>query len=46
MKVGQYPSLADLQGIEIKKYRQALGNDKYAEFAPNFLFDFDQNIYM
>jgi hypothetical protein len=32
MKIGQYPSLADLQGVEIKKYRKTLGDAKYAEF--------------
>lgn len=32
MKVGQYPTLADLQENEIKKYRQVLGNKRYSEF--------------
>jgi hypothetical protein len=32
MKVGQYPTLADLQGIEIKRYRQVLGGESYSEF--------------
>lgn len=32
MKVGQYPSLADLAEREIKKYRKLLGPKAYAEF--------------
>ncbi len=31
-KVGQYPSLADLSTVDIKKYRKVLGNERYAEF--------------
>jgi hypothetical protein len=31
-KIGQYPSLADLNSDEIKKYRRILG-DKYKEFS-------------
>jgi hypothetical protein len=31
MKIGQYPSLADLQSGKIKKYRKILGDDKYKE---------------
>jgi hypothetical protein len=33
MKVGQYPSLADLAEREIKKYRKLLGTEAYAEFS-------------
>jgi hypothetical protein len=32
MKIGQYPSLADLNSDKIKKYRKILG-DKYQEFS-------------
>lgn len=32
-KIGQYPSLADLQEWEIRKYRKILGDDKYNEFS-------------
>ena len=32
-KIGQYPSLADLQGNRIDKYRKALGKQGYAEFS-------------
>ncbi len=31
-KVGQSPSLADLQTSDIKKYRKLLGNDRFLEF--------------
>jgi hypothetical protein len=32
MKIGQYPTIADLSIIEIQKYRKVLGNARYAEF--------------
>lgn len=32
-KIGQYPSLADLATIEIRKYRSILGNDLWLEFS-------------
>lgn len=32
-KVGQFPSIADLQIPRIQKYRKLLGNEKYREFA-------------
>jgi hypothetical protein len=32
-KVGQYPSLADLNQLDIKKYRKILGKEKYLEFS-------------
>ena len=32
-KIGQYPSLADLNSDEIKKYRKILGDNKYNEFS-------------
>lgn len=31
MKIGQYPSLGDLQQPEIRKYRKVLGDDRYRE---------------
>lgn len=32
-KVGQFPSVADLQIPQIQKYRKLLGNEKYKEFT-------------
>ncbi|MDP2729796.1 MAG: hypothetical protein Q8O55_04880 [Dehalococcoidales bacterium] len=32
-KIGQYPSLADLAAVEIRKYRTILGNDLWLEFS-------------
>jgi hypothetical protein len=32
-KVGQYPSLADLNQLDIGKYRKILGKEKYLEFS-------------
>lgn len=32
-KIGQYPSLADLAAVEIRKYRSILGNDLWLEFS-------------
>ena len=32
-KIGQFPSIADLQKAEIEKYHKILGNDKYKEFT-------------
>ncbi|MBA7619958.1 hypothetical protein ES703_27300 [subsurface metagenome] len=32
MKIGQYPTIADLAAVEIQKYRKVLGTDRYAEF--------------
>lgn len=32
-KIGQYPSLADLATVEIRKYRSILGNDLWLEFS-------------
>lgn len=32
-KVGQFPSIADLQLQDLKKYSKALGNDRYKEFT-------------
>jgi len=32
-KIGQYPSLADLQLQELKKYSKVLGNDRYRELT-------------
>lgn len=32
-KVGQYPSIADLQLQDLKKYSKILGNDRYKEFT-------------
>jgi hypothetical protein len=33
MKVGQYPSLADLATVEIRKYQKLLGIELYREFS-------------
>lgn len=32
-KIGQYPSIADVVTIDIKKYRKVLGKDLYPEFS-------------
>ncbi|SFA54634.1 hypothetical protein SAMN05192569_105321 [Parageobacillus thermantarcticus] len=32
-KVGQYPSLADLNQLDIRKYRKVLSKEKYLEFS-------------
>lgn len=32
MKIGQYPTIADLATVEIQKYRKVLGTNRYAEF--------------
>jgi hypothetical protein len=32
-KIGQYPSLADLNEYEVRQYKKALGNEKYVEFT-------------
>lgn len=32
-KIGQFPSLADLETVDIQKYRKALGQEKYKELA-------------
>jgi hypothetical protein len=33
MKLGQYPSIADMQFPEVRKYRKVLGDEKYKEFT-------------
>ena len=33
VKIGQFPSLADIETNEIKKYRKVLGEDYYSEFS-------------
>ena len=33
LKIGQFPSLADLTKHEIEKYRKILGNESYADFS-------------
>ncbi|ASJ54871.1 hypothetical protein BP422_15630 [Brevibacillus formosus] len=33
VKVGQYPSIADISSPSIKKYRKILGEEKYREFS-------------
>lgn len=33
VKIGQFPSLADLQSANLKKYRKILGEEKYREFT-------------
>ncbi len=33
MKIGQYPTIADLSSIEVQKYRKVLGEELYKEFT-------------
>ena len=33
MKIGQYPTIADLSTIEVQKYRKVLGEELYKEFT-------------
>ncbi|WP_051925373.1 hypothetical protein [Brevibacillus borstelensis] len=33
VKIGQYPSIADILNSDIKKYRKILGEEKYREFS-------------
>lgn len=33
MKIGQYPTIADLAAVEIRKYRRVLGDALYSEFS-------------
>ncbi len=33
MKIGQYPTIADLSAVEVQKYRKVLGDELYSEFT-------------